>query len=277
MTDNGTDPRTPRRGRRQASALLALTAASSLLASAPMTAQQDGGPAPTAQSLEETRLKMGKWIETQQIITKERKDWQQGKEILLGRLELVKQEVTSLQEKIAQARTSAGETTREREEVLAQDQLLKDALAWLGSAADRLEVDVRRLLKPAPQPIQEKLAQLIERMPAEGAKDRVTAAERFQNILSILNELNKATTDITVSYEIRTLDGNRQAEVRVLYVGLAVAYYVSANGEAGIGRPSADGWTWEPSKELAEPVLLAFDILQGKHTPQFVPLPARLQ
>jgi Protein of unknown function (DUF3450) len=277
MTENRTDSRAPRRGRRQACALLALTAASSLLASAPMTAQQDGGPAPTAQLLEETRLKMGKWIETQQIITKERKDWQQGKEILLGRLELVKQEVTSLQEKIAQARSSAGETAREREEVLSQDQVLKDALNWLGAAADRLEVDVQRLLKPAPTPIQEKLARLIERMPKEGAKDRVTVAERYQNVIAILNELNKANTDITVSYEIRTLEGNRQAEVRALYVGLAVAYYVSANGEAGIGRPTADGWTWEPSKELAEPVLLALDILQGKHTPEFVPLPARLQ
>jgi hypothetical protein len=277
MTAIRTDPRAPRRGRRQACALLALTAASSLVASAPMTAQQDGGPAPTAQSLEETRLKMGKWIETQQIITKERKDWQQGKEILLGRLELVKQEVSTLEEKIAQARASAGETAREREDLLAQDQLLKDALAWLGAAADRLEVDVQRLLKAAPAPIQDKLAPLIERMPKEGAKDRVTVAERFQNVLSILNELNKANNDITVSYEIRTLDGNRQAEVRALYVGLAVAYYVSANGEAGIGRPTADGWTWEPSKELAEPVLLALDILQGKHTPEFVPLPARLQ
>ena len=277
MTDNRTDPRAPRRGRRQACALLALTAASSLLASAPMTAQQDGVPAPTAQSLEETRLKMGKWIETQQIITKERKDWQQGKEILLGRLELVKQEVDTLQEKIALAQTSAGESATERDQLVAQDRVLMDALAWLGTAADRLEVDVTRLLKPAPTPIQEKLAQLIERMPKEGAKDRVTVAERFQNILSILNELNRANTDITVSYEIRTLDGNRQAEVRALYVGLAVAYYVSANGEAGIGRPTADGWTWESSKEIAEPVLLALDILQGKHTPEFVPLPARLQ
>ena len=277
MTENRTDSRAPRRDRRSACALLALTAASALVASLPMTAQQDAGPTPTAQSPEETRLKMGKWIETQQIITKERKDWQQGKEILLGRLELMKQEVTSLQEKIAQARASASETASEREQLLAQDQVLKDALAWLGAAADRLEVDVTRLLKPAPTPIQEKLAQLIERMPKEGAKDRVTVAERFQNVLAILNELNKANTDITVSYEIRTLDGNRQAEVRALYVGLATAYYVSANGEAGIGHPTADGWTWEPSKELAEPVLLALDILQGKHTPEFVPLPARLQ
>ena len=56
---------------------------------------------------------MGKWIETQQIISKERKDWQQGKEILLGRLELVKQEVATLEEKIKQAETSVAEADEE--------------------------------------------------------------------------------------------------------------------------------------------------------------------
>jgi hypothetical protein len=50
---------------------------------------------------------MGKWIETQQILSKERNEWQQGKEILLGRLELVKKEVASLEEKIAEAQSAS--------------------------------------------------------------------------------------------------------------------------------------------------------------------------
>ena len=37
-----------------------------------------------APTLDETRLTLSKWIETQQIISKERNDWQQGKEILQG-------------------------------------------------------------------------------------------------------------------------------------------------------------------------------------------------
>ena len=44
-------------------------------------------------TLEETRLTLSKWIETQQIISKERNDWQQGKEILQSRIELVGKEV----------------------------------------------------------------------------------------------------------------------------------------------------------------------------------------
>src|SRR5207247_937779 len=67
-----------------------LAASISLAFAGAMSAQQNAGvgsSAPAAPTLEETRLTMGKWIETQQMISKESKDWQQGKEILLGRLE----------------------------------------------------------------------------------------------------------------------------------------------------------------------------------------------
>ena len=63
---------------------VALACAVGLLASG---RAPDGSDEPT---LEETRLSMSKWIETQQIISKERNDWQQGKEILNSRLELVR-------------------------------------------------------------------------------------------------------------------------------------------------------------------------------------------
>jgi hypothetical protein len=80
-----------------------------------------------------------------------------------------------------------------------------------------------------------------------------------------------------VNYEVRTLADGKPSEVKVVYVGLAQAYYVSARGEAGIGRPSADGWKWEPSKAVADDVLVTLEILEGKHSPAFVPLPVKLQ
>src|SRR5262249_34744907 len=71
-------------------------------ADAASRASSESRPA-TRGSLEETRLTMSKWIETQQIISKERKDWQQGKDILVGSLEVVKQEISSLDDKIKKA------------------------------------------------------------------------------------------------------------------------------------------------------------------------------
>jgi hypothetical protein len=242
-----------------------------------LAGQEGGDPAASEATLEETRLTMGKWIETQQIISKERNEWQQGKEILLGRLELVKGEIAALEEKIAEARSSAAKSDEKRGELQTQNDELAAVGQQLTEVVSGLEGEVRRLFASTPEPVQTKLQPLVQRMPEDPAGTRASVAERFQNVLGILNELNAANSEISVAYEVRTLSGGKPTEVRALYIGLAQAYYVSASGEAGIGRPSAEGWKWEPSQAVAGDVLIALDLIQGKHTPEFAPPPVRLQ
>lgn len=262
-------------GRSLVAGTLLLTAAVGFSPSGAESADVMDAAAPAA-TLEETRLTMGKWIETQQIISKERKDWQQGKDILVSRLDLVKKEVSTLEEKIKQAESSVAEATKKRDDLLAENELLKAADKQLKEAVTGMEGGVRRLYKSLPEPIQAKLQPLYQRIPEDPGKTRVSAAERFQNVLGILNELNKANNELTVSYEVRDLADGRPSEVKAIYVGLAQAYYVSARGEAGVGRPTEDGWKWEPSRSIANDVLMALEILQGKHSPAFVPLPVKL-
>ncbi len=268
-------------GRRRSTAavfcLIGGTCALSLGAMSSDQSASDGTSGSAPPTLDESRVTMGKWIETQQIISKERKDWQQGKEILVGRLELVKKEISTLEEKIKQAESSVAETNQKRSDLLAENDLLKDADARLTEAVTRMEGEVRRLFKVLPEPVQTKLELLYQRIPEDPSTTRVRFAERFQNVLVILNDLNKANSEITVSYEVHNLADGKPSEVKAIYVGLAQAYYVSARNEAGIGQPSADGWTWEPSTALARDVLMALEILQGKQTPAFVPLPVKLQ
>jgi hypothetical protein len=230
-----------------------------------------------APTLEETRLIMGKWIETQQIISKERNEWQQGKDILIGRIDLVKREIASLEEKIQQAQSSVEESDRKRDALLVENERVKEAGVLLADAVTRMEIEVKRLLQSIPQPIQERLEPLHQRIPEDAATTRVSTAERFQNVLDILNELNKVNNEITINYEVHTLADGRPSEVKAIYVGLAQAYYVSARGEGGIGRPTENGWTWEPAPDVSRAVMTALDIVEGKQTPAFVPLPVKLQ
>jgi hypothetical protein len=251
-----------------------------LLSSTVLSAEKPAAPAETARPpapLEETRIMMGKWTETQQIISKERKDWQQGKEILQGRLELVKKEISTLEEKTKQAQATIAEADKKRKDQLAEDEQLRVAGGQLSEAVAAMEAEVRRLFKVLPDPVQTRLQPLYKRIPEDPNKVRVSTAERFQNVLGILNEVNKANNEISVSYEVRNLADGRPSEVKVIYVGLAQAYYVSARGEAGIGRPTAEGWKWEPLEAISKDVLMALEVLEGKHTPVIVPLPARLQ
>jgi len=276
--------RTRRRGARGGPALatLLLVAAAGAAVSAAMPAPQDGsaaagekGGAPP--TLEATRLVMEKWIQTQQTISKERKDWQQGKDILLGRLELVKQEVLSLEKRIQDADASAKEAAKKRDALVAENDELKATGARLAVAVTDMEHEVKRLWKTLPDPIQTRVQLLYQRIPEDAAKSRVSVAERFQNVLGILNEVNKANSELTVNYEVHTLADGKPSEVKALYVGLAQAYFVSAKGEAGIGRPTPDGWQWEASTTIGNKVLFALEIMQGKQTPAFVPLPVKIR
>jgi len=265
---------------RTAGRKLAWTAALAFLCSGAMVdarhAAQSGGGGDRP-TLEETRLAMGKWIETQRILSRERDDWQQGKEILLGRVELLRKEAGTLEERLAETESTVAEAERTRQALQAEREQLEAVTAELVGAVAAMEARVRRLFEILPEPTRTRVQPLRERIPEETSTTKVSAAERFQNVLGILNEVNKANHEITVVHEVRNLADGKPSEVRVVYVGLAQAYYVSARGEAGIGRPTENGWTWTPSQAIAADVLKALDILQGKHTPAFVPLPMTLQ
>lgn len=231
----------------------------------------------TRDKLEETRMTMDKWIETQQIISKETKEWQQGKEILAGRLDVVKREIGALSGKLDEARSGIAESDKKKKELLAEQEQLKAAGERLSGAIAGMEGEVRKLFKQIPEPLQAKLQPLYQRIPEDPAATRVSTAERFQNVLGILNELNKANSEITVNYEVHTLASGKPTEVKAIYVGLAQAYYLSAKGEAGIGRPGPNGWVWEPAPSASRDITLALEILESKHAPAFVPLPVKIQ
>ncbi|MFM9098500.1 MAG: DUF3450 family protein, partial [Phycisphaerales bacterium] len=131
---------------------------------APPAADTDAARQP---SLEETRLTLAKWIETQQIISKERNDWQQGKEILQGRIELVGKEVSQLRERIAQSESAVAESHKKRDELSAQNEQLKEVGAQLARAVTEMESQVRKLAKLAPEGVATRLTPLLQRIPPD--------------------------------------------------------------------------------------------------------------
>ena len=98
------------------------------------------------------------------------------------------------------------------------------------------------------------------------------------NIIGILNELNKFNHEITVTSEVRQLPDGSSVEVTAMYVGLGQAYYVNANGTiAGLGRPSANGWVWEPANEAAGKIMDVINILKNEKVATFIPLPVEVK
>jgi hypothetical protein len=254
-------------------AWFALAQAGATAADAPAGDSGDGVRA----DVESTRATVGKWVGTQQIISKERRDWQQAREVLAARIDLLKKETAGLEEKIAAVRRTGDEAAGRRAEAAAEADTLRKTMEGLTAAVARYESHIRRLHPVLPPPVQEKIAPLYQRVPAEGAPSKASVAERFQNVLGILNEINRMNGEITLASEIRPLRDGKPSEVRTVYLGLGQAYYLSAGLEAGIGAPGPDGWTWEPAPDLAPSIREVVDILGNKAAPKFVPLPVRIQ
>jgi predicted nucleic acid-binding Zn-ribbon protein len=231
---------------------------------------------PAAQ-MKASREALAKWVETQQIIAKEKKDWQTGREMLSSRISLVKGEIADVEEKMKDTTSAGAESVQKKSDIAHEEATLKEAAAVVAARTAGLEKDIKALMPRLPEPIKAKVEPLVARMPADPEHTQISVAERLQNVVGILNEVGKFNGEITLATEVRTLADGKPSEVRTIYVGLAQAYYVSASGEAGVGRPSDNGWTWESKKDLAKEVQHAVEILQTKAKPAFVPLPVAIR
>jgi len=234
------------------------------------------GASPSA-GLDGARGTLDKWVETQQIISREKKDWQQAKELLTSRIQLVKDEIAQLRQRVDETHKSEQDFQKTRGETVGERETARSVAGELAGAAGELEGKVRSLYKAMPESMRDKIQPLYDRMPADPSTSKVTVAERYQNILGILNEMNRLNGEVTVASEIRSLSDGKPSEVKTVYLGLGQAWYLSARGEAGVGRPGPEGWKWQPAPQVAAEVGRVLEILQNKSSPRFVALPVTIQ
>jgi DNA anti-recombination protein RmuC len=256
-------------------ALRVLAAAPLLLAGVALPA---ASPEEVASTIDSTRATLARWLQTQQAIARERSDWQTGREVLQQRIALLGKEIATVEERIEQTRRGLEEAERKRGEITAQVDSLRATGAVLAEALGSLEEGTRRLTATLPDPLRERIRPLSQRLPEDPPRNQASLGERYQNVIGILNEVNKFNRDISVTSEIRSLPGGVKTEVQALYIGLAQAYYVTARGDAaGVGRPAPEGWRWTPADELADEVSEAIGILQSGQAPTYVPLPVEIK
>lgn len=228
------------------------------------------------EELETAKLNLEKLLETKRLISQEQKDWRLGRELLADRVNVVEKELAALKAKTAQTTNETAVLDLKFAEVRTQNEQLNAAVTRMRAAVSELEMRLPQLLARTPDPVRERVKPLVQRLPQNSADTKTGLPERFQNVIGILNEIGKANGEVTVATEIRTLADGHPTEVKTLYIGMGQAYYVSAKGDAGIGRPATNGWEWLPANELATRVTDAMQIMQNKATARFVPLPVKI-
>jgi len=233
----------------------------------------------TAPIIEATRETLTKWVETKQLISKEKSDWASGKDILEDRVRLAEAETTTVRDKLKEISVAVAEAQKKRDELAAQTDKLKATAEKSKAMVIAAEKKLRPLLPQLPEPLREKLKPIIARFPEDSEKSTASMAERLQNVLGILDQASAFNSTVASVKELRTFPDGTRAEVTTVYLGLSQAYYTNREGTlAGIGHPGPDGWIWKPDNANGKKILLAVHILEGKEKgATFIDLPVKIQ
>jgi hypothetical protein len=233
----------------------------------------------TAPIIEATRETLTKWVETKQLISKEKSDWASGKDILEDRVRLAEAETTTVRDKLKEISVAVAEAQKKRDELAAQNDKLKATAEKSKAMVIAAEKKLRPLLPQLPEPLREKLKPIIARFPEDSEKSTASMAERLQNVLGILDQASAFNSTVASVKELRTFPDGTRAEVTTVYLGLSQAYYTNREGTlAGIGHPGPDGWVWKPDNANGKKILLAVHILEGKEKgATFIDLPVKIQ
>lgn len=243
------------------------------LLSAPMLVAQGN-----AESIEAARTSIEKWVETRQLITREKREWQSSREMLTDRTALLKREAETLRTRIAEATESIADADRKRAALVAENEQRRATSERLVEVIGGLEARATRLIARLPEVLKDRVRPLSQRIPAKPEDSRLSLSERFQNVVGVLNEVNKFQREITVVSEVRTLPDGTTAEVSAVYLGIGQAWYASADGKAaGVGSAGAEGWTWQPANDAAPAIRAAIAILKNEQVAAFVGLPVQVR
>ncbi|MDI9397884.1 MAG: DUF3450 family protein [Candidatus Pacebacteria bacterium] len=233
----------------------------------------------TAPIIEATRETLTKWVETKQLISKEKSEWASGKDILEDRVRLAEAETSTVRDKLKEISAAVAEAQKKRDELAAQNDKLKATAEKSKAMVIAAEKKLRPLLPQLPEPLREKLKPIIARFPEDSEKSTASMAERLQNVLGILDQASAFNSTVASVKELRTFPDGTRAEVTTVYLGLSQAYYTNREGTlAGIGHPGPDGWVWKPDNANGKKILLAVHILEGKEKgATFIDLPVKIQ
>jgi len=225
----------------------------------------------------ETRDVLDKWVETRQIISEEKADWKVEQSILGDTVTLLSSELERLNKSLEDLEASATAADEDRTQLAAEKETLSVASAVVVDQIGALETQLKRIIESLPEPLVNKIKPLVRRLPDDPANTKLSLGERVQNIVGILSQADKFNTTLTETSESREIEGGKVVEVRTLYWGLAMAYYVDASGQyAGIGYPGKDGWEWPQIEGKGEAIKRLIDVYEGAEEIQFVEVPARI-
>lgn len=230
------------------------------------------------QGVPEVRDSVSEWVAVEKAISREAVAWREKKALLADLTALAQGELRSLRTAMERAAETASEADEKRAELVAEEKAFAAASVRVRSFLDRIEPQVAKLQQRLPKPLLNDLESAFRRFAPSSTAVGDRVGERLQALVQILDGAQKFDRMLTVSEDVWELPDGTSGAVRVVYLGLGAAYYVSeANADSGIGQPGENGWTWVSRPEIRDQVGQVIESLEQRGVEaKFVPLPFQL-
>ena len=231
------------------------------------------------QEVSDSKAALEKWVETQRIISQEKRDFELSKEMLNERIKLLEREIAELEQKIVEAKSNISSADTKRFQIEKDSNEYNNNFTVLQNVIGRLESKIRGVIKALPENVDAHIKPLSQKLPEpDNQQVKLSLSERFQNVIGMLNEIDKYNREISLASEVRTLKDGSTIEVTTVYIGLGQAYFVNATGNiAGIGNRSDDTWQWTEKNEIAPAVSEVISILKNEKVASYIKLPVEIK
>ena len=233
-----------------------------------------------AEVLTKARSTLQQWVETRQIIADEKTRWLAEEKTLNENIDFLKNEIEALAKNIADAELDISTQDETQSELRGEISQNEDAVAVIEAAVPGFEKKILELSTIFPAVFTDKVSTLLRRIPDPNS-DReldVTAQDRIQNVISLLQHIEYHNKVVTLTSELRETN-NEISEVKTIYIGFGQAYFVDDNlTTAGYGYPIVGkGWEWVEMPEIADAVNKAVLVVDNRLPAVFVNVPVAIQ
>ncbi|MGJ8673633.1 DUF3450 family protein [Rubritalea sp.] len=219
----------------------------------------------------EARAMVGEWVQLEKLISGEQNEWEREEAAMSDLIELYQTEIELIDEELE----AAGDSTLELDD---KAEALKQQTADYQKQREVLELQCLKqamqlvsLSKSFPQPLRDQLKREISIL----EDSESTLRERSIALLDALKAAGQFNRTITYS-DLEQQVGGTTRQLRVLYLGLGQAFYVSGD-MAGIGKPVDGSWLWQEVEGSKSSISKAIAIYQKTARPELISLPVELK
>jgi hypothetical protein len=249
-----------------------------------VSAQDDDVP-----KTEKLKDSVREWIETMREVQRTEDAWERDRVVLEDQRAALESEIADLTGRVESAKLEKQGADKESTDLEAERDAYLKSRELLAAEVRSLETAMVAKLPSFPPPLagEPKVKELMDlvRQDAklEGEEAAKGLSKRLNNVLNLLTEAEKWQQTVHLRDELHQMEGGPKINMKVVYFGLAAAYAVepTLNDQPGkfalVGKPGANGWSFEPRHELAADISRMVDVLNGDTDAQFVELPIELK